>query len=278
MAKQLRRYAFTLNEQEDCVLNEDTIKEIKSIFRRVASRWVFQLEEGEESHRKHLQGRVSFKQAKRVSECAKVLPFKAHYSPEHDSEAGDFYVTKEETRVEGPWSDKDQTPYIPRQIREVDSLLPWQQSIVDSLKVWDTRTINILYDPNGNIGKSTICGYIRAYQLGRVLPPVNDIKDLLRMVCDMPTNTSYLFDMPKSQNKDRLYGFFSGVETLKDGYAYDDRYTFKEKIFDCPNIWIFTNKVPDTEYLSMDRWKLWTVENKRLTSMALRCNSEVSLI
>jgi len=89
------------------------------------------------------------------------------------------------------------------------------------------------------------------------------------MVCDMPTSSSYLFDMPKSQNKDRLYGFFSGVETLKDGYAYDDRYVFKEKIFDCPNIWIFTNKLPEEDYLSKDRWRFWSIEDETLKRMSI---------
>jgi len=85
---------------------------------------------------------------------------------------------------------------------------------------------------------------------------------MMRMVCDMPTARMYLVDMPRSLNKDRLYQFYSGIETIKDGYAYDDRYKFKEKFFDCPNIWIFSNILPDMDMLSKDRWKLWSIDKE----------------
>jgi len=71
-----------------------------------------------------------------------------------------------------------------------------------------------------------------------------------------------MFDMPRAMNKDRLYQFYAAIETIKDGYAYDDRYHFTEKVFDCPNIWIFTNRMPDTTLLSTDRWKFWEISEK----------------
>lgn len=101
---------------------------------------------------------------------------------------------------------------------------------------------------------------MRAYKLGRALPPVNDYKDLLRIVHDLPTSNFYLFDMPRALNKDKMYQFYSAVETIKDGYAYDDRYTFKEKVFDCPNIWIFCNVLPELSMLSLDRWNIWEID------------------
>ena len=105
---------------------------------------------------------------------------------------------------------------------------------------------------------------MRAHKLARVLPLCNDYKDILRMVCDLPTSNNYFIDMPRCIKKDKLFGFFSAIETIKDGYAYDDRYNFTEKIFDCPNIWIFTNKKPDTKMLSVDRWQFWSVSDKQL--------------
>jgi len=173
-----------------------------------------------------------------------------------------FYQQKVDTRIEGPWSDTDEEIYIPRQIREMDGLRPFQQSIVDNATVWDKRTINMIYCQKGNLGKSLLVGYCRAHKIGRALPPVNDYKDLLRMVCDLPTSRMYLFDMPRSLNKDRLYQFYSAIETIKDGYAYDDRYNFKEKVFDCPNIWIFSNNLPDLEMLSADRWRIWEINDQ----------------
>lgn len=79
---------------------------------------------------------------------------------------------------------------------------------------------------------------------------------------DAPTSKLYLFDLPKALKKEHLYQFFAGVEEIKNGYAYDDRYSFKEKYFDCPNIWIFTNTAPDRLMLSADRWRFWQIDDQ----------------
>jgi hypothetical protein len=83
------------------------------------------------------------------------------------------------------------------------------------------------------------------------------------MVCDMPKAKCYMFDMPRSMNKDRLFQFYAAVGTIKDGYTYDDRYSFKESVFDCPVIWIFMNKAPNMNLLSPDRWNLWQVSDSQ---------------
>lgn len=243
-----------------------------TLFKGLCKKYVFQLEQGETSGYLHYQGRLSLIKKVRPDKVLKL--FEEEFRPnwikptiknqhkEFTNKGEAFYQMKEQTRVKGPWSDKDEELYIPRQIREVKQLRPFQQTIIDSADNWDTRTINLVYCPEGNKGKSILVGYCRAYNIGRALPPVNDFKDMMRMVCDMPTARMYLIDMPRSLNKDRLYQFYSGIETIKDGYAYDDRYKFKEKIFDCPNIWIFTNILPDLGMLSEDRWKLWSIDKE----------------
>lgn len=251
----------------DFTLKADEIKsqELIDFLKNKVKKYAFQLEEGKSGYL-HYQGRISLIKKKSLSALIKFFKselFKtAHFSVTSNNAKGDiFYVIKDDTRIDGPWTDQDEVLYIPRQIREMDGLRPFQQYIVDNAKVWDKRTINIIYCKEGNVGKSLLVGYCRAHKIGRALPPVNDQKDLLRMVCDLPTSRMYLFDMPRSMNKDRLFQFFSAVETMKDGYAYDDRYTFKEKVFDCPNIWIFSNSLPDLNMLSQDRWKIWEINS-----------------
>ena len=102
--------------------------------------------------------------------------------------------------------------------------------MIADAKVWNTRTINVVLDFKGNIGKSTLVNYIRAHRLGRRIPPVNDFKDLMRMVMDMPTSSLYLIDMPRSMSKSGLLGLYSAIEEVKNGYAFDDRYKFTERI------------------------------------------------
>lgn len=254
---------FTLRFDKDQYSPGDE-KSLKDLLICNTKKFAFQLECGEKSEYLHWQGRISLKIKKRLTGLKTLfndtILDKCHWSPTSAPNMGNvFYTTKEDTRIAGPWQDTDEIIYIPRQIRDMGELRPFQQHIVDSANTWDTRTINVLYCPNGNIGKSLLVGYCRAHKVGRALPPVNDHKDLLRMVCDLPTSNMYLFDMPRCMNKDRLYGFYSAVETIKDGYAYDDRYSFREKVFDCPIIWIFTNTMPNTSLLSKDRWKIWGV-------------------
>lgn len=241
-----------------------SFSEILKRLKGIAKRFVFQKEEGDSGY-VHYQGRMSLVKKRRKHEVLKLFEDPPQFLeptsiPEYTK--GDaFYQQKVDTRIEGPWTDKDEVVYIPRQVREMEGLRPFQKSIIDNVDVWDKRSINVVYCERGNLGKSCLVSYMRAYKLGRALPPVNDYKDLLRMVCDLPTSRMYLFDMPRAMNKDKMYQFYSAVETIKDGYAYDDRYTFKEKSFDCPNVWIFCNVLPDIAMLSADRWKLWKIDN-----------------
>lgn len=243
--------------------------DVAAALNQLAKKWVFQLEKGEKTGYLHYQGRLSLIKRKRYDECKKLfhlLPIFATVclTPTSTLEAkkGTFqYVMKLDSRVEGPWSDKDAKPmYVPRHIRKITKLRPFQKSILDMTKIIDDRSIDCIYCPQGNKGKSALIGKARAAGLC-VMPPVFDYKDILRMVYCMPTATAYFIDMPRAIKQDKMSGFFAGLETIKDGYAYDDRHTFKHKTFDSPRIFLFTNRKPDTCHLSADRWKFWTIND-----------------
>lgn len=249
----------------DIRVSEDKTSQsdLAKLFKHIAKKWAFQLEKGEQTGYLHFQCRVSLKSKARDNELRKRLNgLEAYLTPTStENRDNNFYVTKEETRVAGPWTDAD--PYIPRQVREIDKLRFWQLTIIESAKIWDTRTINILYDPIGGTGKTTLKTYIGCKKIGRALPFMNDYRDLLRIVMDTPKVPLYIIDIPRALKKDHLFQFFSGIETLKDGYAYDDRYSFKEEYFDCPVVWVFMNTIPDLSYLSSDRWKFWRFNEKK---------------
>lgn len=260
--KQLYCWDFTLHCNE--LYTKDDYMKVKAHIAEIAKAGNFQLEEGEKTGKLHYQGRISLKKKRRKTEIIKLATDEflkgIHWTPTSNENKGNFdYVTKQHTRKEGPWDVKEKNRYIPRQIREIKKLRPFQQQIVDDVGVWDTRHINIVYDEQGCNGKSVLKGYLRAYGLGRPLPPINDYRDMLRTVCDVPTAKLYLVDMPRAIKKNKLGGFYAAIETIKDGYAYDDRYTFTEKFFDSPNIWIFTNTLPEFKLMSKDRWITWSI-------------------
>jgi len=266
MTSPIYHYDFTLSK--DDWTHE---KVIDTLYPEFVKKYCFQLEEGDSGY-VHYQGRISLVKKRRLNEVLKVLkPLieKIHLSPtSNNGLENNFYVMKGDTRIEGPWKDDDEKIYIPRQVRGLE-LMPWQQSLVEKSQVWDTRSINIIHDTEGNIGKSTLVTYLGVHKLARQIPYCNDYKDILRIVMDMPTSTTYLIDMPRAINKERLFQMYSAIETIKNGYAYDDRYHFKEKYFDCPNIWVFTNTLPETSMLSIDRWKYWEVKNGELRSVII---------
>ena len=227
--------------------------------------WCFQLERSECGF-VHYQGRIKLKVKKRTS-GVRLIVGEAHWSKtSRANQSNMFYVMKEETRIDGPWSDKDDILpiYVPRQIREVDHLMEWQKEVIRISKVWDTRTVNYLYDPIGGTGKSIIGTYMGVHKLAVKIPFANDYKDVMRMVMDRPKRGCYLIDMPRAIRKEKLFQLFSAIESIKNGYAYDDRYSFKEEYFDCPCVWIFSNKLPDQSLLTRDRWKFWQIQAGQL--------------
>nr|QXP07588.1 MAG: replication associated protein [Arizlama virus] len=249
----IHTWDFTLKYEK----HEGFQMEVAKFLEEHCKSWVFQLERGEGGFL-HYQGRVSLKNKSR-----KGPPFpNIHWSPTcNTNKSNSFYVTKEDTRVDGPWKDTD--PYIPRQCRDIE-LYPWQKAILADARVWDKRHINIVICLEGNIGKSTLCTWAECRGLATCIPMMDSYKDYMRMAYSAPACKLYFIDFPRSMNKNNCHGFWSAVECLKNGKLFDDRYIWKQKYIDCPNIWIFTNEFPNTEFLSGDRWKFWKVSQDNL--------------
>lgn len=240
------------------------VEEVKKLLREHAKHWCFQQERAPTTDRLHFQGRLSLKVKERLNGALQRFPGWHLSITANENRDNNFYVTKVDTRVQGPWQDTDVDIYIPRQLRDIQELRPWQQRVVDSRNEWDTRSINIIVDEKGNNGKTILCTYCGVHGYGRRVPFSNDFRDIMRMIMDTPTSKMYLFDIPRALKKDHLYQFYAGIEEIKNGYAFDDRYHFREKWFDCPTIWIFTNTKPERELLSSDRFKFWKIENNQL--------------
>lgn len=247
---------FTLKAKD--MSKDDLVKVIK----QCSKKWCFQLEKGKKEGYEHYQGRVSFKLKTRKG--PKWAP-SIHWSPTSgDNKDNMFYVCKEDTRIEGPWSDEDQEIYIPRQFRDI-KLKIWQNKIIESKKLFQDRTVNLIFDPEGGKGKSTIAAIGELLHSGIDLPPVNDAKDLIFTICDICSgrnlrNPGLVFlDLPRAMDKERLFGLYQAIEQVKKGKLYDLRYKYKDYWIDSPTMWVFSNHKPDLSVLSKDRWKIWTI-------------------
>lgn len=245
--------------------NVKPVDELRELLSEHCKKYCFQLEKGEKTGKEHYQGRISLKTKKRQSEAVKLFAgWKCHLSPTSTTNRdNDFYVTKEETRIEGPFTDKNYK-YIPRDVRGVKTLFAWQEKLKKKLLTYNERVIDVVYDTVGNNGKTTFARYMMIHHEAELLPFCNDYKDIMRMAYDVGEKRIYLIDAPRAIEKDRLRQFYAAAETLKTGFAYDDRHTYKKRLFDPPRICIFTNKLPKMSYLSADRWNIWQIKDRKL--------------
>lgn len=246
--------------------------------KKYTKKWAFQLEKGNETGKLHFQGRCSMKVKTRFSTLKKnnnKEEWGFHFSPTNkECLNNEQYVMKTETRIEGPWTDGDTPPTVLPQ-HQVAEWFPFQKEILEwANKPMDSRTVNCLYCPDGNIGKSTLVGYLDHQRIAVTIPAMNDFKDMMRLLMNKTEayfNVKreypklYIIDMPRAYKKDKLCGLFSAIEKLKDGYMCDDRYSFKDLWIPSPHVWVFTNDLPNKTYLSRDRWCIWVAIDKELS-------------
>lgn len=242
-----------------------------SFLHRIAKKFVFQLEKGEETGYVHWQGRMSLWKPKRKPELVKLMkgmdmPVPNYLQPTTDKEHANvaFYVMKEQTRVSGPWSNKDRAQYVPRQYRN-KFLYPYQQKILDSRLAFDERGVDCIIDTSGCNGKSTIASIADLMHGAIDMPPVNDGERLIASLCDILIAKEcrapgvVFFDLPRSLRQDRLHSLYVAIEQIKKGKVWDMRHSYKEWWFDSPRIWVFTNTLPDLAMLTRDRWRFWKI-------------------
>lgn len=136
-------------------------------------------------------------------------------------------------------------------------LYPWQKQVEEMCTTRDFRSIKVIYDPIGANGKSIFAEYLEWKGLAYEVPPMVNMEDIMQCVMSVPGKKCYLIDMPRAMKKEKLAGFYSGLEAIKNGVAYDKRYSFRKIRFARPQVIVFTNRLPDTTLLSQDRWEIY---------------------
>jgi len=254
---QLFVYDFTLSAT-DAKFTSDDLHAWLSIHCKA---YAFQLERGHSGYL-HYQGRFTLKERTRqgtlIGRMAGSHFQGCHLSPTSNANRGNnYYVMKEDTRVAGPWTDHDAPIVRPHQLPNC-ALRPFQEHILNDT-VFEPRVINIIIDTKGNHGKSYLSLYASVYKKATVVPALTEYKDVMAFCLVAEIRPVLIVDLPRAIPKRNLNGFFSGLESIKDGKAFDCRFRYREKIFDAPNIWVFSNVIPNPNVLSVDRWKYWSI-------------------
>jgi hypothetical protein len=127
--------------------------------------------------------------------------------------------------------------------------------------IFDMRKIDLIYDPTGNIGKSLFAEHLEYLGIAEEIPPFRMMDDIFQWVATRPIKPCYLVDMPRGMKKDKLGDFYSGIEVIKNGVAYDKRYKAHKVRFNRPRMFVFTNMLPNFSFMSKDRWNVWEVNS-----------------
>lgn len=238
--------------------------DIRQRLNGIAKKYVFQLEQGDTGYL-HYQGRMSLIKKRRKNEALALFITPPNYfeptiSSEHKKSA--FYQMKVDTRLDGPFRDDDEIKVETKQLKIFKgyTLRPYQKAILDECSQFDMRKINLVWDDIGNCGKSLLSELLEYNGLAEEVPPFRMMDDIFQWVCSRPIKKAYIVDMPRGMKKDRLGDFYSGIEVIKNGVAYDKRYNAKKKRFDRPRIFVFTNTLPNLDLMSKDRWEIWKIK------------------
>lgn len=261
-------FDFTLKYEKS--INGD-YRIIKSLLKRKCKKAIFQLEKSELGYL-HWQGRFSLIKKTRLGALIsffKKIDYmnKIHLSATNAETAYNEnfdYVSKDDTRVEGPYDINITEPELTRQLMMFNSweLYPWQKKLKMRSLEFDLRKIDIIYNPHGNEGKSLFSEHMEFVGLAEEVPPYRLMDDIFQWVCCRNIKPCYIFDMPRGMKKDRLGDLYSGIEVIKNGVAYDKRNRARKIRFDRPRIFVFTNTLPCFELMSKDRWSVWTINEE----------------
>ena len=155
-------------------------------------------------------------------------------------------------------------------INEVE-LRPWQKEAFQLLEFPTERKVIWIYGPHGNVGKSWFQNYVEAY-FGYHRVFRSDLRIKHRDTCNilknrgLTTTDIFLFNDSRSTKGEEM-NIYRVLEDIKDGAATTSKYDNKIIRFKTPNIvMVFSNRQPDLNSLSEDRWEIYTPSSDCLKS------------
>jgi hypothetical protein len=169
----------------------------------------------------------------------------------------------------------------------METLRPWQQYIKDRCHLHEERQINIIFDEGGSIGKTTFISLMKDHGLAIMMAPEESFSRMCRSLCNKLTANNdrdpkcIFIDLPNALPKKHMNQLYSAIELIKSGKVVDSRNHYREWKFHPPQIWVFTNVQPKNEWLSGDKWKIYTIPDKQnlwLGSTNLTNTEEVPLV
>lgn len=242
-----RNWFFTYNNYDQKII--DTILHY---FKN--NKYMMQEEIGEEKT-PHLQGCVSFPNAKKFSTLVNALGKGIHLEICKRWKKSLAYCSKPSFDGALSWSNGVKSKVIDPLQGIV--LYKYQQEVIDLIKQKaDSRTIHWYWEPDGNAGKTALAKSIcikntnAIYVRGRS----SDIKYAVSQHLENADIEVLIIDLPRTS--EGMYVSYQAIEEIKNGIFFTTKYEAGMCVFNPPHVIIFANGEPDCEKLSKDRWNV----------------------
>lgn len=239
-AKQAIYWCFTYNNPP-----LERLERLERVFQVECDWYVFQEEIGAEGT-PHLQGTIKLKQRKRLSQLKPMIDPKVHWEPTKSVNASIEYCSKEASRTGKIYAYNIPIP----EPLDIDPPKGWQLEVMNIItEKPDKRSIHWFWEPNGNVGKSTLCKYLVVKHEALFIS--GNGNDIAYSLSKATQKRIVLIDCPRTMMNYIPYGT---IENIKNGLVFCGKYESQQLVFNCPHVIIFANCLPDRSKMSNDRW------------------------
>lgn len=263
---------------------------IRLVLQIVASSYVFQLEQGEETKRYHFQG--CFQTPYRIRHRTLLANIKSAMATAREDGSSDVlithmtidrmqgtweeaqnYCTKKETSIGSPTFSPDLELYSGGDINFLEdqpSRFPWQDKIFKEIfasdeihvKDADPRTILWITDEHGCSGKSKFVKFACYSNTNCAKVSFGSSTQLRSSLIALGRKKVYFIDIPRTMGKeDHLEDLITVLEDLKNGFLVSCMYgKYQSLMMDPPHVVVFSNVFAPFNMMSADRWRAYKID------------------
>lgn len=245
--------------------NNEIIETIETILEHECDWWLFQEEVCPSTGRDHLQGTLKFKYRKRRNQCINLITG-ASWRPTMKIIKQILYCQKDKSKKPGGgrWY---RGINIPEQVRTLEPY-GWQLEVMDIIKSEpDVRTINWFWEPDGNVGKSSLCKYLVVHYKAIILGGKSN--DMFHQLSKRHPNEIKIVIIDCSRGEFAWINY-SAIEKIKNGLIFSGKYEGSQLVFNSPHVIVFANCEPEKESLSLDRWYIKKIVKGKSESLGGR--------
>ena len=141
----------------------------------------------------------------------------------------------------------------------------WHRDVIEIIaQKPDDRRIVFIVNPKDVLDKKKLVGKLEDENLATCIQSSGKAKQLQSSVLKQGAARSYFIDLLSTPvTYDAAQKLYHALKSIKVGFVKNVRGCGKAKglMMEPPNVVVFTNEVPDTSFLSADRWTIYYLKD-----------------